>query len=195
MSNGNDLLLPKNVRDDLVLKTRKRFGLLYPTLVDQPYCLHWAWLTLRVIQEEFNRQGVNASAILQGGTAAWRCVSKEDDDGKQPTHYGHHWLGKGAEALNKIAMALGALPEMHCWVGLLPADPKTPSELVDVTVGKWPEYCPLHWSPSILPPDYLWESEATNSSKDYDACYIPDPSATMLAYKHVFRLVQEGELP
>ncbi len=105
------------------------------------YCLQWAVHTVDVLKE----YGIQSQ--IQAGSAYWPRLRPEQDDGlpSTMTHFGYKfgsdepWLRVG-------------LPEIHCWVGILP------NIIVDVTTSYWPELAALRgidW-PGDLPPHFFW---------------------------------------
>lgn len=109
-------------------------------------CLFWAMYAIEAIRA----RGVRA--ILQAGSATWRIVREEDDDGVASTHFGYVWSPN--EEASRKAIAEGFMPEMHVWAGI-PED----QVLVDLTTGFWPEQAKLlggfDWRAG-LPPKYYW---------------------------------------
>ena len=55
-------------------------------------------------------------AVMQAGTMNWRMVADELDDGTSPTHFTYEWSPDAPASKRSVAM--GNLPEMHCWIGV-----------------------------------------------------------------------------
>ena len=123
----------------------------------------------------------------QAGSAFWRIVSEEQDDGVSITHFGYEW--EPDSALTHFALAQGLLPEMHVWAG----DPVR-QEIVDVTTWEFPdqarELIGAEWK-TPLPPDFLW---CKTSEIPQDAEYKPSKSATEIAWKLMQRVMRERGL-
>ena len=108
--------------------------------------------------------------LPQAGSAFWRRVPEELDDGEVPTHFGYQWCGM--EDLGTIArLATDQMPEMHVWAG----DPER-QHIVDLTTRYVPAQCKetagMEWlSPPL--PDFAWG--------DALGAYTPDLAATKLA--------------
>lgn len=88
-------------------------------------------------------------AFLQAGSAQWRMVAPELDDGVSPTHLGYMFdLPSATSALQR-----GMMPEMHVWAGL---EPRT---LIDLTTGYQPvqarRLLNKEWT-APLPPPFVW---------------------------------------
>ena len=111
-------------------------------------CLHYTKQTLAVLHE----QGLRA--VLQAGSLQWPLVRPEDDDGVSSTHFAYMWSPTTPQS--NLAVAMGNLPEMHCWVGLLDTQ-----EIVDFSVRHLKEAARHHglkWT-AADPPQYLWTRE------------------------------------
>jgi hypothetical protein len=121
---------------------------------------------------------VGLRAILQAGSASWRRVPKEEDDGIEPTFFSFMW--EPDSLLTRAAIAAEVLPEIHVWVGV---EVDGTWEVVDLTTGRLPELCRnlarLPWR-SPAPPDYLWASRAPDG---FDVRYVPLEDATIFAYR------------
>lgn len=86
--------------------------------------------------------------LIQAGTAFWPRVYPVDHS----KVFGYLF---SPDTRCALYLALGQLPEMHCWVVL----PET-QQLIDLTTGEWPNQC-LHlqgvpWE-GQRPPKYYWD--------------------------------------
>lgn len=72
--------------------------------------------------------------VPQGGTAQWRRLPAELDDGVVATHFAYELDDHDPRVLHRLAA--GLLPEMHVW-GYLPQH----DEVVDLVTGDLPEQC------------------------------------------------------
>lgn len=132
-------------------------------------CPVWAGATVHVLA----RHGVRA--CLQAGTAGWRRLRPEEDDGVVDTHCSYVWELGSVET--QVRLARGMLPEMHVWAAIV-----EDQVLIDFTTGRWLERFKqltpaLTWS-APLPPEFLWcQAEHLPA-----ACYYqPDLEATRIA--------------
>ena len=81
-------------------------------LEDRPgLCLYYAHHTAAVLW----RHGL--PAVIQAGSLQWPRVRREEDDGQIDTHFAYMWTPTSPESA--LSVALGNLPEMHVWVGIL----------------------------------------------------------------------------
>lgn len=111
-------------------------------------CAYWALCTLDAARI------MGYDAYYQAGTAKWKMIPKEEDDGVSPTHFGYEFIPQ--EAVSKFAM--GILPELHCWVVVKREDGE--AEFIDLSTkdqmeqarrligAVWSDNCPL--------PEYVW---------------------------------------
>lgn len=131
-------------------------------------CLYHAVFAVEAIRRRGRR------AILQAGSATWRMVAPEVDDGVSPTHLAYEWSPESPAS--RAAMARGHLPEMHVWAAVV-----DPPALVDLAAGFWPEQAMrLHgytWR-APMPPAYVWGVPPPGAG------YRPDPHATLEAVKY-----------
>ena len=135
-------------------------------------CLQYAHHTADVI----NEYGIRA--LIQGGTMCWPRVTPEQDDGVSSTHFSYVW--EPDSKTSRFALAFGALPEIHVWVGI----PET-NEIVDLTTGKFPEACPVLLGEPWLgprPPDYLWQKGCPER-----VVYEANQEATLYALLMIFK--------
>ena len=117
--------------------------------------------------------------VLQAGSAFWRRMREEDDDGFSPFQFGYEWEPDSKTTRARIAM--NALPEIHVWAG----DP-IHQDLIDMTAGKFPAQCQKLLNESWkaeLPPDVLWGRPPEN------AIYRADMGATQVAAMFANRLL------
>lgn len=128
-------------------------------------CLHLAI----ALGRELARHGIRA--VLQAGSAQWRCM--DEDDGVSPTHFAYMWE---LSAQTKQRVAENKLPELHCWIGI----PST-QEIVDISTRHLVEEAErragIKWT-APLPPDYIW---AGAKNFPQDCHYMVDMTATAIA--------------
>jgi len=155
-------------------------------------CLYWAYFGLI----ELIKQGFQA--CLQAGSVSWLRVTREEyDAGCQTSHFSMVWSPEGA--LSKAAEAMGALPEMHVWLGLLgtrkrgPVEPAD-TELVDFSTGHLKQMCQETGMPWTAPdpPRFLWTRFENMPEL---VSYEPIREATMYADRTIKQLVDEGKVP
>jgi len=112
--------------------------------------------------------------VLQAGSAYWRRMTDEQDDGVSPLQFGYEW--EPNSTMTRFMIAQGRMPEMHVWVG----NPET-QEIVDINAGLFPvqaqKLIGVDW-PGPRPPDVLWTRA---SQLPENAWYRPDGEATKLA--------------
>lgn len=122
-------------------------------------CAQWAYLTGLVLQAN------GIPTRLMAGSAAWRRIRPEEDDGKILSHYSYVWDIRAAA----FVIAMGVPPELHCWVETCDG------ETVDLTTRYLPQNCffigELDWT-APPPPDYLWARALPQGWH-----YWPDPDA------------------
>jgi len=126
----------------------------WPEAPREASCLYLAVALQGVL---FFRHGLRA--MLQAGTAVWPRVL--EDDGVSDSHFGYVW--EPDSDVTRARLALGVLPELHCWLGLSPerSGVEEPT-IVDPTTGSWPERAGWAGRPweAPPPPDFLWATEA-----------------------------------
>lgn len=130
-------------------------------------CLYYAKETMAIL----TRHGFKA--VIQAGSLQWPCLRPEDDDGAISTHFAYMW--SPCDIASAFAVALGNLPEMHCWVGLLKEQ-----EIVDFSIKHLKTAAAMHgvkWT-AADPPPYLWCS--VNAIPD-DVRYTPNREASIYA--------------
>jgi len=152
------------MREELVAEIEQNIS----NLDDRPgLCLYYAKETIAVLA----RHGYKA--IIQAGSLQWPCLRLEDDDGIISTHFAYMWTP--GDAASALSVALGNLPEIHCWVGLLEEQ-----EIVDFSVRYLKKAADMHgvkWT-AADPPPYLWCP--VNKIPD-DVRYTPNREASIYA--------------
>lgn len=137
-------------------------------LEDQPgQCLFYAHQVASVLWRH------RLPAVVQAGSLQWPRVRREEDDGQIDTHFAYMWTPGAADSA--LSVALGNLPEMHVWVGLLDTQ-----EIVDFTTRHLrvaAEARGLAWS-AADPPRFLWCS--ANATPDW-VRYWPNRDASVYA--------------
>lgn len=97
-------------------------------------------------------QRVGRRFVLQAGSAYWRRMREEDDDGVSPFQFGYEW--EPDSRTTRARLAMNALPEIHVWAG----DP-VHRDLIDLTAGDFPAQCKKllneDWK-AEKPPEVLW---------------------------------------
>jgi hypothetical protein len=143
-------------------------------------CLYYAHVAMSV----FHEAGVKA--CLQAGDLNWPIMPQEKDDGVSPTHFSFVWSPDTLSS--RTAVALGALPEIHVWVGLVDTQ-----EIVDFSTGhlrEIAEECGLVWA-TPDPPDYVW---ADAEHMPEGVLYKPNLDATLYAGRTLFKLFKPDYL-
>jgi hypothetical protein len=144
-------------------------------LEDRPgLCLYYAHHTAAVLW----RHGL--SSVIQAGSLQWPRVRREEDDGRIDTHFAYMWTPGAADSA--LSVALGNLPEMHVWVGIVDRQ-----EIVDFTTRHLraaAEARGMEWS-APDPPRYLWCPAA--EPPDW-VVYRPDRDASIYACTILKRL-------
>jgi hypothetical protein len=139
-------------------------------------CFFWAMHAVEVIRE------LGVRAVLQAGSAGWKMIRPEDDDGVCMTHFSYMWSPDDPNSLH--AVQFGRMPEMHVWAGI-------PSEqtLVDMTTGFWPEQAKLlkgfEWK-ADPPPPYFWGT--AQELGENGGFYKPERKAVELTLRTIFRM-------
>ena len=144
-------------------------------LEDRPgLCLYYAHHTAAVLWQH------GLPAVIQAGSLQWPRIRREEDDGRINTHFAYMWT-PGAQD-SALSVALGNLPEMHVWVGLLNSQ-----EIVDFTsrhLRASAEARGTAWS-AAEPPRYVWCPAA--SLPDW-VVYRPNRDASIYACTILKRL-------
>jgi len=164
--------------DVLVREAREFFARKFPDIPEHAGCLFLAVSMIEVARRHGRR------LVLQAGTASWRRVRPDQDDGVSATHFSYEWEPWSEQTHQRIAD--GLLPEMHVWV----ADPET-QEMIDISSKYFPRQCMemlgVDW-PGDLPPDYLWMKAGTVQ----ESCrYIPYEEATIVAMQFFAHYMRE----
>lgn len=128
------------------------------------------------VEHELAEHGIRA--VLQAGSAQWRCM--DVDDGISPNYFAYMWE---LSAQTKQRLLETKLPEIHCWIGI----PST-HEIVDISTNNLVEQARLrsgiNWTAPI-PPDYIWASAENFPA---DCHYVPDMAAISVAMFFAQRL-------
>jgi hypothetical protein len=144
-------------------------------LENQPgLCLFTAHHTARVLWQHGQR------AVIQAGSLQWPRIKRSEDDGVVNTHFAYVWTPGALDSA--VSVALGNLPEMHVWVGLMESQ-----EIVDFTTRHLKTAAADHgmsWSAGD-PPAYLWCP--ANETPDW-VVYRPDRDASIYACTVLKRL-------
>jgi hypothetical protein len=137
-------------------------------------CLYYAKETIAVLARHGRK------AVIQAGSLQWPCLRPGDDDGVVSTHFAYMWSPNNITSA--FSVALGNLPEMHCWVGLLEEQ-----EIVDFSVRHLKTAAAalgVSWT-AANPPPYLWCSVGDIPD---DIWYIPNREASLYAHILLSRL-------
>lgn len=150
-------------------------------LQDQPgLCLYYAHHTASVLWRH------RYQAVIQAGSMQWPRVRREEDDGRMNTHFGYEWSPQRPESA--MSVALGNLPEMHVWVGIVDRQ-----EVVDFTTRHLKtsaEAIGMPWTADD-PPRHLWCP--ANDLPDW-VQYRPNRDASVYANIILKRLFNPGYL-
>ena len=123
---------------------------------------------------------------IQSGSLQWPRLKREEDDGKIDTHFSYMFSPGTPES--QLSMALGNLPEMHVWVGIL-----NTQELVDFSTRHLKAAAQargMAWT-ADPPPRYLWCP--ANQLPDW-VVYTPSRQATIYACTLLKRLFKPAYL-
>lgn len=133
-------------------------------------CLWYTFGALPFLERILKRK-----VIPQGGTASWRRVRDEDDDGIMPTHYSYQF--DLDHPMTTMSIVLRQLPEMHCWLAV----PST-GDIIDLSVKHQARACHentgMQWTGDPLP-EYLWLN--VNDPEQTDYVYRGQREATAIA--------------
>lgn len=178
------MLLNKTKRDEVVRRATELMMTEYDALPSgrgplSHYCLLWARNTILAL-EEFKLPGQ-----IQAGSAFWRCVREEDDDGVEVNQVGYKFQMNEKSIME---FALGLLPEMHVWVAVVQGEQK---ELIDLTPPFFKDRCREFGGRWTMPnpPAYLW-TDLKNFPSEL-CSYDPDVKAT-LACHSILRAMETG---
>jgi hypothetical protein len=144
-------------------------------LEDRPgLCLYYAHHTALVLWQH------GYQAVIQAGSLQWPRVRREEDDGTMNTHFAYQWTPQSSESA--LSVALGNLPEMHVWVGLVDRQ-----EIVDFTTRHLKAAAlafNMAWT-AAEPPAYIWCP--ANGTPDW-VVYRPYRDASLYACTLLQRL-------
>jgi len=143
-------------------------------LDDRPgLCLYYAHHTAATLWQH------GYQAVIQAGSLQWPRIQRSEDDGVMNTHFAYEWSPRDLQSA--VSVAMGNLPEMHCWVGIVDKQ-----ELVDFTTRhlKAAASQGMAWS-AAEPPAYLWCP--ANDTPEW-AVYRPNRDATLYACTILKRL-------
>ncbi len=136
-------------------------------------CLYHAGVLVQVMREH----GIH-DAYLQGGSAGWARLTKEQDDGKDTTFPQYSYIYGDCGIKDLMAILEGNMPEMHVWVYRLSTD-----EYIDLTTCYQEKQCQemigADWPGKKLP-EYLWAKPAEMPKGCF---YNAHPHATRLAHE------------
>ena len=125
-------------------------------------------------------------AVMQAGTMNWKMVADELDDGTSPTHFTYEWSPDAPASKRSVAM--GNLPEMHCWIGVVSSQ-----ELIDFSthglVARAREAGFVWRAPE--PPPFLWC--AVNEQPDY-VRYAANMIATQYAGSKAVEMINQYKM-
>ena len=130
-------------------------------------CLYYAHHAASVLWRRGER------VAIQAGSLQWPRVCRDEDDGVISTHFAYQWTPHSPESAMSVAM--GNLPEMHVWVGLVDRQ-----EIVDFTTRHLKvaaRALGMEWTASD-PPPYLWCPAV--ALPDW-VVYCPDRDASVYA--------------
>lgn len=136
-------------------------------------CLPHAFLTIEALRARGHR------AILQAGSASWRYLHPNLDDGVTATHFSYMWAPEDPRSIEAIREY--RMPEVHVWVATT-----DPLELVDLTTGhqvaQARRLAGIAWT-AEPPGPYLWGLPPRGMM------YRPYERATMLALEVAVTLI------
>lgn len=128
------------------------------------------------------REWTGVVTLLQAGSASFKMVPDNQDDGVSPNYFSYQF--SLAAALPYVAR--GELPEIHCWVGI-----KETRELVDVSTEFLPDQCKklsgMDWR-TPPPPPFVWDTTAA-LERQRDLIYTPDVDAIRIALRYANNVV------
>lgn len=128
-------------------------------------CLFWAGAVVAAAA----RNGFDKFQ-LQGGSARWRVVKDELDDGVSPTHYGYEYTAP--------ENAIQGLGEVHYWAAVHPKDdPAGRGLIVDLTTEWVPELAAeKDIKVSCYPPNAVWCTPAEIDEEDWKYAPLMEPT-------------------
>lgn len=140
-------------------------------------CMWYAFETIRILDSYSIR------AVLQAGSASWKVVPDENDDGIKPTHYSYVCESLTSRDI-MVMMTEGVLPELHVWAAI----PST-NEVIDLTTRFLPRLCKESGIELELKyPAYLWEDVKRLS--ETGVYYEPNRNATLLLMHIIMEKLQ-----
>jgi hypothetical protein len=173
---------PQSLKEAVVAAARKATIKHFPQYASPERasgaCLYFTYFLLM----EGRLRGVEL--VPQAGSVFWRRMTQEQDDGVSPLFFGYEWSPE--TVLSKIAVAHGALPEIHIWAACVQTQ-----EIVDIQTGLLPLACKrvlgVEWL-APPPPDFLWTpvTELQEHSR-----YEPNKEATLYAWAAMQESVQK----
>ncbi len=139
-------------------------------LADRPgQCLYYAHHTAATLWKH------GFEAVIQAGSLQWPRIRPEEDDGQVNSHFAYMWTPH--DPASALAAALGNLPEIHVWVGILDRQ-----ELVDFSTRHLKTAATargMTWT-AADPPRYLW---SPGDQLPNWVVYEPNREATLYACK------------
>ena len=143
-------------------------------------CLYYAHHTAATLRKHGHQ------AVIQAGSLQWPRIRQEEDDGVMNTHFAYEWSPR--DPASAMSVALGNLPEMHVWVGIVDRQ-----EIVDFTTRYLKTAATalgMAWT-AADPPNYLWCP--ANQTPDW-VVYRPNRDASMYACVLLKRLFDPAYL-
>ena len=149
-------------------------------LDDRPgLCLYYAHHTCATLRKH------GYQAVIQAGSLQWPRIRHAEDDGVCNSHFAYMWSPQ--DPASAMSVALGNLPEMHVWVGIVDRQ-----EIVDFTTRYLKEAAsPLGPWTAADPPSYLWCP--ANATPDW-VVYRPNRDASIYAAVILKRLFDPAYL-
>ncbi len=142
-------------------------------------CFWWSYFGMHILRT------AGIDVVPQAGTAYWPRLPKEQLGEDENSVFGFQWDPHSLRS--RIAVATGALPECHVWLGVV-----STQELIDLSTGDWPDICRtlLGWDwPGERPPSFLW-GQANNLPEN--VYYEPIRDATIRVGRLFERLLMQG---
>lgn len=142
-------------------------------------CFWWSYFGMLMLRAN------DIEAVPQAGTAYWPRLPKEQLGEDMNSVFGFQWDPDSLQS--RIAVATGALPECHVWLGIVSSQ-----ELIDLSTGDWPAICRTllgHDWPGQQPPPFFW-GQANNLPDN--VYYEPIRDATIRVGRLFERLLTHG---
>lgn len=135
----------------------------YRGVLPEQACPWWAKAACEGIGEVLGLR-----AVPQAGTAHWRIVPPESDDGVQPTHFEYRWGWPSDSCKLDVAGAFGQMAELHAWAAIPEHE-----LIVDLSLPMQPANCEkltgLRWETEQ--PEPLWAAvETMPDGYSYEPC-------------------------